>query len=260
MSKGGGCGFRDLPKPFKRTAAGTPANFRKSPRDFAAYSRWERRCSEDVRSSTIPKLQSIGQKAFDRAQKIVEHRTTHHADTPLNLRDRPLLADSNLFGRETSAAAMPVIREGMMSIRLGAIRRVLHRAAPASKNQRGLWAAKQSEKAARCNVAAMLLTENRRELSGLQTETTKAKLARVGFSPGIRLFRDARLRRARGSARTQAAADKGFLPGDRTPAVAAGRAYGRRRVCAEAYDERRTAPRLQERSRYRPCGQHHPHG
>ena len=40
----------------------------------------------DAQSAFIPELQIIDQETFDRAHKIMSDRTTHHAETPLNLK------------------------------------------------------------------------------------------------------------------------------------------------------------------------------
>ena len=50
----------------------------------------------DAQSAFIPELQIIDQEAFDRAQKIMSDRTTHHAETPLNLKGQSLLV-GNIF-------------------------------------------------------------------------------------------------------------------------------------------------------------------
>lgn len=50
----------------------------------------------DAQSAFIPELQIIDQETFDRAQKIMSDRTTHHAETPLNLKGQSLLV-GNIF-------------------------------------------------------------------------------------------------------------------------------------------------------------------
>jgi len=47
-------------------------------------------------SERIPELQIIEQDLFDRAQKMMADRTTHHAETPLNLKGQSLLV-GNIF-------------------------------------------------------------------------------------------------------------------------------------------------------------------
>ena len=50
----------------------------------------------EVQSEIIPELQIIDQDTFDRAQKTMSDRTTHHAETPLNLKGQSLLV-GNIF-------------------------------------------------------------------------------------------------------------------------------------------------------------------
>lgn len=52
----------------------------------------------DAQSAFIPELQIIDQETFDRAQKIMSDRTTHHAETPLNLKGQSLLVGSIFCG------------------------------------------------------------------------------------------------------------------------------------------------------------------
>ena len=47
-------------------------------------------------SGVIPDLQIIDQDTYDRAQRLMEARATHHKDTPLNMRGRSLLV-GNIF-------------------------------------------------------------------------------------------------------------------------------------------------------------------
>lgn len=53
-------------------------------------------CNGDATSEVIPELQIIDQQTFDRAQELMAKRTTHHADTPLNLKGKSLLV-GNIF-------------------------------------------------------------------------------------------------------------------------------------------------------------------
>lgn len=53
-------------------------------------------CNGDCKSDLIPDLQIIDEDLFQRAQKIMEKRTTHHSDIPLNTRGQSLLV-SNIF-------------------------------------------------------------------------------------------------------------------------------------------------------------------
>ena len=50
----------------------------------------------NAESEIIPELQIVDEATFRRAQKLMEKRTTHHADTPLNLRGSSLLV-GNIF-------------------------------------------------------------------------------------------------------------------------------------------------------------------
>jgi DNA invertase Pin-like site-specific DNA recombinase len=53
-------------------------------------------CNGDCKSDLIPELQIIDEDLFQRAQKIMEKRTTHHSDVPLNTRGQSLLV-GNVF-------------------------------------------------------------------------------------------------------------------------------------------------------------------
>ena len=59
----------------------------------------------EARSDVIPELQIIDPETFERAQKIMADRTTHHAETPLNLKGQS--------GRDTNAITMCGIRENV---------------------------------------------------------------------------------------------------------------------------------------------------
>lgn len=50
----------------------------------------------DCKSDLIPDLQIIDEDLFQRAQKIMEERTTRHSDIPLNTRGQSLLV-GNIF-------------------------------------------------------------------------------------------------------------------------------------------------------------------
>ena len=50
----------------------------------------------EARSEVIPALQIIDQDTFDRAQELMKGRTTHHKDTPLNMKGQSLLV-GNIF-------------------------------------------------------------------------------------------------------------------------------------------------------------------
>ncbi len=50
----------------------------------------------NAESEIIPELQIVDEATFQRAQELMEKRTTHHADTPLNLRGSSLLV-GNIF-------------------------------------------------------------------------------------------------------------------------------------------------------------------
>lgn len=53
-------------------------------------------CNGDCKSDLLPDLQIIDEDLFQRAQKIMEKRTTHHSDVPLNTRGQSLLV-GNIF-------------------------------------------------------------------------------------------------------------------------------------------------------------------
>lgn len=53
-------------------------------------------CNGDCKSDVIPELKIIDETLFQRAQKIMEKRTTHHSDVPLNTRGQSLLV-GNIF-------------------------------------------------------------------------------------------------------------------------------------------------------------------
>lgn len=52
----------------------------------------------EARSDVIPELQIIDPETFERAQKIMADRTTHHAETPLNLKGQSLLVGNIYCG------------------------------------------------------------------------------------------------------------------------------------------------------------------
>lgn len=53
-------------------------------------------CNGDCKSDLIPELQIIDEDLFQRAQKIMEKRTTYHSDVPLSTRGQSLLV-GNIF-------------------------------------------------------------------------------------------------------------------------------------------------------------------
>lgn len=55
-------------------------------------------CNGDACSEVIPELQIIDIETFERAQKIMSDRTTHHAETPLNLKGKSLLVGNIYCG------------------------------------------------------------------------------------------------------------------------------------------------------------------
>ena len=55
-------------------------------------------CNGDACSEIIPELQIIDTETFERAQKIMADRTTHHAETPLNLKGQSLLVGNIYCG------------------------------------------------------------------------------------------------------------------------------------------------------------------
>ena len=55
-------------------------------------------CNGDACSEVIPELQIIDIGTFERAQKIMADRTTHHAETPLNLKGQSLLVGNIYCG------------------------------------------------------------------------------------------------------------------------------------------------------------------
>jgi len=52
----------------------------------------------EAQSEVIPELQIIDPETFERAQKIMADRTTHHAETPLNLKGQSLLVGNIYCG------------------------------------------------------------------------------------------------------------------------------------------------------------------
>lgn len=55
-------------------------------------------CNGDACSEVIPELQIIDMETFEQAQKIMADRTTHHAETPLNLKGQSLLVGNIYCG------------------------------------------------------------------------------------------------------------------------------------------------------------------
>ncbi len=55
-------------------------------------------CNGDCKSDLIPELQIIDEDLFHRAQEIMEKRTTHHSDVPLNTRGQSLLVGNIYCG------------------------------------------------------------------------------------------------------------------------------------------------------------------
>ncbi len=170
-------------------------------------------CNGEAQSQHIPELQIIDQETFDRAQKIMGDRTTHHADTPLNQKGKSLLV-GNVFcghcrnrltlttsGRKTvrkDGTTRSEVRSGYQcnynvrhpgecdgqsgygvtkldGIMERIVRYQLSRISAASGTD---LVAEQNRRAvelakARCNVMALQLAEKQRELSDLQAETIK---------------------------------------------------------------------------------------
>lgn len=55
-------------------------------------------CNGEAESEIMPELQIIDPETFERAQKLMEARTTHHKDTPMNMRGHALLAGNVYCG------------------------------------------------------------------------------------------------------------------------------------------------------------------
>ncbi len=170
-------------------------------------------CNGEAQSQHIPELQIIDQETFDRAQKIMGDRTTHHADTPLNLKGKSLLVGNIFCGHcrnrltLTTSGRKTIRKDGttrsevrsryqchynvrhpgecdgqsgygvtkLDGIMERIVRYQLSRISAASGTN---LVAEQNRKAvelakARCNVAALQLAEKQRELSDLQAETIK---------------------------------------------------------------------------------------
>lgn len=170
-------------------------------------------CNGEAHSEVIPELQIIDQETFERAQQLMEARTTHHAETPLNLKGQSLLV-GNIFcghcrnrltlttsGRKRTLKDGTINREvrsryqchynvrhpgecdgqsgyGVKKLDNIIDRIVRYQLSKISASSGTDLAAKQNKKAielakARCNVATLKLAEKQRELSDLQAETIK---------------------------------------------------------------------------------------
>lgn len=170
-------------------------------------------CNGDACSEVIPELQIIDMETFERAQKIMADRTTHHAETPLNLKGQSLLV-GNIYcghcrnrltlttsGRKRERKDGTINREvrsryqchynvrhpgecdgqsgygvkKLDGIMDRIVRYQLSRICASSGTE---IVAKQNEKAielarARYNMASMQLAEKQRELTDYQGETIK---------------------------------------------------------------------------------------
>lgn len=170
-------------------------------------------CNGEARSQMIPELQIIDIETFERAQKIMSDRTTHHGETPLNLKGQSLLV-GNIFcghcrnrltlttsGRKRERMDGTINREvrsryqchynvrhpgecdgqsGYGVKKLDGIvdRIVRYQLSRICASSGADIVAKQNEKAielakARHNVASMQLAEKQRELADYQGETIK---------------------------------------------------------------------------------------
>lgn len=167
----------------------------------------------EAQSEIIPELQIIDPETFERAQKIMADRTTHHAETPLNLKGQSLLV-GNIYcghcrnrltlttsGRKRVDRAGNTVREvraryqchynvrhpgecdgqsGYGVKKLDGIidQIVRYQLSRISASSGAEIVAKQNEKAielskARYNVAATQLAEKQKELADYQAETIK---------------------------------------------------------------------------------------
>ena len=167
----------------------------------------------EAQSEVIPELQIIDPETFERAQKIMTDRTTHHAETPLNLKGQSLLV-GNIYcghcrnrltlttsGRKRVNRAGEIVREvrsryqchynvrhpgecdgqsGYGVKKLDGIidRIVRYQLSKICAASGAEIVAKQNEKAielarARHNVAVTQLAEKQRELADYQGETIK---------------------------------------------------------------------------------------
>lgn len=167
----------------------------------------------EARSDVIPELQIIDPEIFERAQKIMADRTTHHAETPLNLKGQSLLVGNIYCGHcrnrltLTTSGRKRINRHGELVREVRAryqchynvrhpgecdgqsgygvkkldgiveqiVRYQLSRISAASGAE---IVAKQNEKAielakARYNVASTQLADKQKELADYQAETIK---------------------------------------------------------------------------------------
>lgn len=167
----------------------------------------------EAQSEIIPELQIIAPETFERAQKIMADRTTHHAETPLNLKGQSLLV-GNIYcghcrnrltlttsGRKRVDRAGNTVREvrsryqchynvrhpgecdgqsGYGVKKLDGIvdQIVRYQLSRISASSSAEIVAKQNEKAidlakARYNVASIQLADKQKELADYQAETIK---------------------------------------------------------------------------------------
>ena len=167
----------------------------------------------EAQSAVIPELQIIDPELFARAQQIMADRTTHHAETPLNLKGQSLLVGNIYCGHcrnrltLTTSGRKRVNRQGDLVREVRAryqchynvrhpgecdgqsgygvkkldgiveqiVRYQLSRISAASGAE---IVAKQNEKAielakAKCNVATAQLADKQKELADYQAETIK---------------------------------------------------------------------------------------
>ena len=113
----------------------------------------------DAQSAFIPELQIIDQETFDRAQKIMSDRTTHHAETPLNLKGQSLLVGNIFCGHCKNR----IVRYQLSKISAASGEDIV-----AKQNRKAIELAK-----ARHHLATVQLAEKQRELVDYQNEGIK---------------------------------------------------------------------------------------
>lgn len=104
----------------------------------------------EAQSDVIPELQIIDPEIFERAQKIMADRTTHHAETPLNLKGQSGYGVKKLDG----------IVEQIVRYQLSRISAASGAEIVAKQNEKAIELAK-----ARYNVASTQLADKQKELA-----------------------------------------------------------------------------------------------
>ncbi len=167
----------------------------------------------EAQSDIIPELQIISPETFKRAQKIMADRTTHHAETPLNLKGKSLLVGNvycghcrnrltlttsgrrriNKFGEVVKEARSryqchynvrhPGECDGQSGYGVKKLDRIVdqiirYQLSRISASSGAEIVARQNERAielakARCNVVTTQLADKQKELSDYQAETIR---------------------------------------------------------------------------------------